>query len=120
MNYEAFLTRIIEDGIAAAKRDYTGAHQQVHLLGSLAGFEACRNKQPHELCAILDEAQEAAEGARRQHDVPMYWFKRCYQLEVRWVCNVVSAMLMNEGLPIIVPVSARGVLKAAEIIGIKR
>ena len=37
-----------------------------------------------------------------------YWYARCFALEVEWVCNVVSAMLMNEGRPTIVTPTARG------------
>ena len=50
-----------------------------------------------------------------------YWWFRCFQLEVEWVCNVVSAMLMNEGhhTPLLswLP-TANGAMKAASIVGI--
>jgi hypothetical protein len=48
-----------------------------------------------------------------------YWYWRCYQLEVEWVANVLSAILNAQGLPIIATVTARGMMKAAEIIGVK-
>ncbi len=50
-----------------------------------------------------------------------YWWFRCYQAEVEWVCNVVSAMLMNEGhiTPLLswLP-TANGYIKVASIIGV--
>ena len=54
-------------------------------------------------------------GISRERD---FWYYRCYQAEVEWVCNVVSAVLVNEGgkslfahLP-----TARGWIKANEIL----
>jgi len=38
---------------------------------------------------------------------------------MNWVCNVVSALLMNQGLSTIIQPTARGVLKAAEIVGVR-
>jgi hypothetical protein len=120
MNYQEFLTKVIDEGVVAAKGDYTSLRQQPHLHGSVAGFEVCRGKQPAELSTLLKEAETSTNESRRnQEDADTYWFKRCYELEIGWVCNVVSALLMNEGLPTIVPVSARGMFKAAGIVGVE-
>lgn len=120
--YQGFLHRVIEDGIAATKADYNRPDEAHKLLGSLAGFEACRDKSPEELFSVLKEAQEQSEQSFRLREEPdTYWFKRCYTLEVEWVCNVVSAALTNIGITIILPPpTALGVLKAAEILGVKK
>lgn len=115
MNYTEFLTRIINDGIEAAKNDYVGKEDK--LKGSIAGFEACRGKNPDELKELLSKAAKDTFHAHMKH-IPNYWEIRCFEAEVEWVCNCVSAMLMNEKLPTIIPPTARAVIKVAEVIGV--
>lgn len=86
--------------------------------GAVAGFEACRNKTVFELRQQLHLAANLADIARAT-DRERYWYHRCFHAEIEWVCNVVSACLQNQGLDIIVIPTARGFLKAAEIIGVK-
>lgn len=115
MTYLDFLTKIIDDGIAAARADYKDDAEKRE--GAIAGFEACRDKTPPELLQALEAARAATAAAYRTQDLT-YWATRCFEAEVEWVCNCVSAMLFNERKPIIVPPTARGVLKAAEVLGI--
>jgi len=115
VNYTEFLTRIINDGIEAAKNDYVGKEDK--LKGSIAGFEACRGKNPDELKELLSKAAKDTFHAHMKH-IPNYWEIRCFEAEVEWVCNCVSAMLMNEKLPTIIPPTARAVIKVAEVIGV--
>lgn len=114
MSYETFLARIVEDGKAGARRDYRPGDK---LDGSLAGFDHCAGKTPEQLAAVLVDARADASEAHRA-EAANYWYWRCREAEIEWVCNVVSAMLMNEGLPTIIPPTARGVTKAAEILGV--
>jgi hypothetical protein len=97
MTYDAFLTEVIDLGIESARRDYKNDKHD-HLEGSIAGFEACRGKTPLELLEVFQEAKEYANNAMMDR-VSNYWYFRCYQLEVEWVMNVVSAILVNEGQP---------------------
>ena len=55
MGYNDFLDSIINQGIASAKRDYVAGEK---LDGSIAGFEACRNKTYEEIVDILEEVNE--------------------------------------------------------------
>jgi hypothetical protein len=121
------LARVIDDGIAAARRDYTKPRQKAMLEGSIEGFEACRACDFELLPDLLIRARNETLAAHRLSqeqeesppDVDAYWRVRCYELEVEWVCNVVSAVLVNQGeQPIITP-TARGVMKAAEIVGVR-
>jgi hypothetical protein len=123
MEFRAFLDRVIDDGIAAARADY---REGPKLEGSVEGFEDCRGKGPTELRDLLAEARQETVKARRaigdesdQALVDAYWRIRCRELEIEWVCNVASAALMNQGLRVIVPPTARGVMKAAEIVGVR-
>ena len=116
MIIEEALNQIIDDGIEACKLDYKD--RPMELKGSVAGFEACRNKTPIELKEILDTANQKTHQAFLEQ-VDNYWEVRCFALEVEWVCNVLSAILMNNGLPIIIPPTCRGILKAADIVGVK-
>lgn len=122
MPWHQFLNRIISDGIAAARRDYVGPEHSPRLEGSIAGFEACGGKTISELATLLAESREKVHAGllRRENEVDTtrYWYLRCYEAEVEWVCNVVSAALMNIGQPTIIPPTARGVSKAAEILGV--
>jgi hypothetical protein len=116
MEYLKFLERIINDGIEAARKDYANAPDE--LKGAVAGFEACRGKQPAELAALHLEAQSRTREAFRLR-VENYWEIRCYDAEIEWVCNCVSAVMLNQGLPVIVNPTARGMMKAAEVVGVR-
>jgi hypothetical protein len=115
MTYSAFLHRVVRTGIEAAKRDY--ARDEAKREGAIAGFSECEGKTPSELKALLERSRMATRSySRRQDDAQGYWRIRCYEAEVEWVCNVVSAMLMNEGKETIITPTARGVLHAAKIL----
>lgn len=97
MSYDEFLTEVIDLGIASAKEDYKNDKPD-HLEGSIAGFEACRGKNPNELLEVWKESAEYMNKAFMER-ATNYWYFRCYQLEVEWVMNGVSAILVNEGQP---------------------
>lgn len=117
MNYVDALNAIIDDGIEAAKVDYNQPRNKMKLDGSILGFEECRDKSTLQLIELLSLAQKHSSAAMRNqaHD---YWYWRCRTLEIEWVCNVVSCILQNENLPAIVPPTYRGMMKAAEIVGV--
>ncbi len=112
-----FLTRVIDDGIAAAKADYSEPRQAHKRDGAVAGFEACRDKSPAELGELLTRARRD-QMAAFDGPIETYWNRTCFMHEVEWVCNCVSAVLQNEGLPVIITPTARGYMKAASIIGV--
>jgi hypothetical protein len=119
MQYQEFLTRVIDDGIAAARADYPHDDQTGKLRGSVEGFELCRGLTPPQLGDLLTAVNQDAQR-RMVEGAADYWYWRCRALEVEWVVNCVSAILMNQGLPLIcgyLPTS-RGVIKASEIVGV--
>lgn len=118
MNYEEFLDQAINEGIKAAKSDYTDPKDKDRLDGSIAGFEACRKKNPTDLADVFQKASEDMNKAQiEQKD--NYWWYACFQSEVEWICNVVSAMLVSQGHQSLLSYlpTYRGAMKAAEIIG---
>ncbi len=119
MDYYEFLNRVIDEGIAAATADYTEPDDKQRLDGSIAGFNACRNKLPEELVEIWTNAGEIVNKAFGDPE-ENYWYHRCYQMEVEWVINVVSAMMVNEGQDTLLSwlPTANGMMKAASIIGV--
>jgi len=117
MGFDEFLTSIIDDGIEAARLDYARPNDQQKRDGSIRGFEECRNLDPSLLVPLLSEAHAMTMNKYRE-EAADYWYWRCRETEIEWVCNVVSACLINEGLPPISTCTARGMLKAAEIIGV--
>lgn len=111
------LNHIIDDGIEAARHDYATPRHLLKREGAIAGFEECRNKQPAEIAALLVEANERAHQAMREDD-PRYWYWRCRALEIGWVVNVLSNVMVAQGMLPIGDMTTRGRLKAAEIIGV--
>jgi hypothetical protein len=91
---------IIDDGIEAARMDYIQPGDTLKREGAIAGFDECRNKEPAEIAVLLVEANERANQAIREDD-PRYWYWRCRALEIGWVANVLSNILVAHGtLPI--------------------
>jgi hypothetical protein len=114
------LNHIIDDGIEAARRDYARPRDRLKLEGSLKGFEDCRDKTPTEIAALLEEAGERASQSLRDRDPPeQYFYWRCRALEIEWVANVLSNIMVAQGWPPITNMmTGRGLIKAAEIIGV--
>ncbi len=126
MTYEDFLHKLINLGIEAARRDYAGEdpHRRAKLAGSIDGFEDCRGKTPDQIPGLLKEAHAKADQARaRVHEGEItyddYWRVRCRELEVEWVANCVSVLLVRQGIEPIVPPTARALMTVAEIVGVK-
>jgi hypothetical protein len=120
MNYDDFLTRVIDEGIEAAKVSYAGAGvvKRRKREGSIKGFDECRGKNPDELSLFLREARMRTKKAYREQDDD-YWYWRCREAEVEWVCNVVSAAMENSGMRGLVPVTGRALNQAASILGVE-
>ncbi len=116
MTLQAFLDRVIDDGIKACRESYKDDPPKRD--GAVAGFNSCRGKTVLELRKHLELARGSTHNAHRLESIN-YWVVRCFELEVEWVCNVVSAALQNEGLDVIVIPTARGYMKAAEILGVR-
>lgn len=119
--YAAFLERVIDEGVRAAKRDYCRPAQRTKLEGAIAGFEACRGKTPAELSGILADARRRTEEARNRFhlgetSIGEYWRVRCREAEIEWTANVVSVLLMSNGEPVIVPPTARAAVMAGTIL----
>jgi hypothetical protein len=123
MTYEEFLTHVIDEGISAAKADYTRLEDKARLDGSVEGFEACRGKHPIDLQKLFWDARQKSQTA--YHEVndkqitdEEYWRINSFEAEIGWTCNVVSAMLMNEKMAPLDPLmpTARAVMKCAEIL----
>ena len=117
MQHGEFLARIIDDGIEAAQRDYADSPDK--LTGAVAGFEACRGMSPLELISVLSFAALETQQAFKDKSED-YWRIRCFELEVEWVCNCVSAALVNSDVGPLrqdFPTN-RGMQKAASILGV--
>lgn len=111
------LNQIIDDGLEEVRLVYSRPDQRLKREGATRGFEDCRGLSPKQIGDLL-----AAANARTRHafdeQAPDYWFWRFRAAQITWVANVISAILMNQGAEVIIPPTARGGMKAAEIIGI--
>lgn len=118
MDFNKILTHIIEQGIEAVKKDYKEGTDKYN--GAIAGFEECRNKTVEELTDLLIKCREETSRAFKREIGGIkegYWFIRCFEAEVEWVCNVLSAILMTNGLPVIIYPTYCGIKQAVKIIG---
>ena len=87
MTHREFVARAILQGTAAVRQRYPLGYK---LSGSIAGYNACAERDPYELRDLLLASQTASKDAldRRAED---YWWYRCYEASVEWICNCVSA-----------------------------
>lgn len=121
MKYDEFLNQVIANGLKSLAKDERLAKYPKRVEGSKEGFEACRGKDTEQLAAILTEANRLALNARQDFSGPTieeYWKVRYYGIQIEWVCNTVSALMMNQGLPPIIRPTARGLINAAKVVGV--
>lgn len=130
MSFALFLNQVIDDGLAEVKEVYDEHDpREMHkLAGAIAGFELCRDKDVDQLAALLVEQRGRTARYRQdlhqKYDVDVgdhaslaYWQQRFCELQVEWVCNVVSCALAHQGAPPIVTPTARAMVKCATILG---
>lgn len=131
MTYEQFLNRILDDGIAEVKECYKEDKDFNHAKreGAIAGFHACRGLSPIQLIALWETSHQLATAAmmnaneldnERNDALPEHWRRRYFELQVEWVCNVVSVAQVQHGRgPLLgwLP-TARGAIKYADIVGV--
>ena len=116
LRYQDFLRKIVEDATEVVKRDYNLPSQKHELEGALAGLKACLDKSPPQLAVLHSRACRALGNAFHNTDIRRYYRIACFRAEVEWVCNVVSAALVNMDQPAIIQPTMRGLMKAAEIV----
>ena len=116
--YRQFLEEVIHDGMIAARSDYDPDKKASELEGSLQGFEACKGKTPEEIYELyLGANKQSLNAYREEIERGEYWRIRCRALEIEWVLNVVSALRHLFLEPPLIPVTARGMVKAIEVRG---
>jgi hypothetical protein len=112
MTYQEFMELVICDGVEAATEDYSKPEDRRRLEGALKGFEECRGRSPKELAGLLEEATRTVLD-KHLEEAGDYWYWRCRECEIEWVCNVLGAAVYCQIGGAMV--TARGVLKAAEV-----
>ena len=112
------LNQIIDDGIEAARADYSKPRDTLKRDGAIAGLEDCRGKSPEQIRGLLTAAGQKVMEARGVPS-PQYGYWRCREAEIEWVLNVLICLMVAQGHPPLGTMTARGNLKAAEIIGVR-
>lgn len=117
------INHIIDDGIEGARHDYIKPRDKSKLDGSIKGFEDCRGKNPSEIEALLLQANQVSQRAfidanEGRISSEQYWFWRCRTIEIEWVANVLSHIMVAQGWPPIGIMTANGGLQAARIISV--
>ena len=112
MTYSEFVEVVVRDAREAVVEDYSKPEDKHRLDGSLWGLEECVGKTPAQLVVLLDDAVRVSLEKGRD-EAEDYWFWRCREAEIEWVCDVLGA-----GVGFVIGravVTARGILKAAEV-----
>lgn len=112
MHLAAFIDRICDDGILAARLDYAGKPAWIE--GAVAGFEACRGKTTDAILELYAGACAETLQAAAADDPDDYWRARCRAAEIEWVLNCVSAAVCKpllHWLP-----TYRGAVKAHQVV----
>jgi len=122
MDLGPFINRVCADGIAAARAGYARLDQAQELKGSIEGFELCWGIEDgyHLLEALHQSNARALEALAEGAGDYRRWSCRFDRIE--WVCDVVSAALVAQGLGSLGPLwpTAPAMLEAAGILGTKQ
>jgi hypothetical protein len=120
VTYTEFLARIVVEGVEGLERVAAVDDASPSTAGAVAAYDACVEcDSPPELGILLA-------FARNKHiDLIMAPVPNAYEClfaqgfadTVAWVCNCVSALLLNEGYPALIPPTSRGIMKCSELLG---
>jgi hypothetical protein len=115
MKLNQLINRLADDGIKSVVEAYPNREDK--RLGSIDGFNACRGKTIEELRDLLAEAKKKS---KQHRSLAEYWRHRYFEIQVEFVCNCVSVVLLHEGKQnqIIVEPTLRGTVRIREILGI--
>lgn len=112
------LNFVIDDGIESLRQQCSAPHHKMRFEGGRAGFEACRGVEPVDMVELLDLAR-ARRVAAKEANAEDYWWHRYYEAQIEYVASVMSAGLVQHGLPPIVTVTAQSMIRYAEIVGVQ-
>lgn len=117
-DFESVLAQIIDAGKTSANESYGGKpEKEQHLRGAMDGFEACRGKDSDGLLALLKKAYRSANDSVMKQEADVWYWKARYA-EIEWTCNVMSAVLDANRLPVIIHPTVRGVRAAQHILNL--
>ena len=111
------LDAVIDDACTEIPMAYPRPDQRDKRDGGIAGAQSCRGMEDAALLTHLDAATKRSRDAmaRRATD---YWWHRMFEIQVEWVLNVLSAAAWAHGMPPAMTPTARGLAKAAEVLGV--
>jgi hypothetical protein len=116
-----FIEEVCRAGEAGARVSYANPRDAGKLKGALEGFAVSRTATPLTFEALLIEANRKAEQlmvvSPTPEQIDAYWEARCCALEIEWVMNCVSAVLVSAGkrpLAAHLP-TARGMMQAKHV-----
>lgn len=115
MTYREFLSKLIDNCRDIATAFYYSESKGC-LEGALSGIEACRHKSPEDLALLLFRAERVHRGALHKTVKSRYWWTNCFLHEVEWICNVVSFVLVNQGMDAIIQPTVDAAYKAKELV----
>ncbi len=110
LRYQDFLASVIDESKIVVSKYFVNNGSAARW-GALAGLEACRDKSPPQLSALLERSYRVHHAALHETVLERYSKIASFLHEVLWICTVISCVLVNQGIvPIVQPT-----LKAARV-----
>lgn len=112
--YFDFLDKVIADCETSANTHYSSSPSELE--SALNALKTCKAKTPGELKDIYESAVSASREARFEKS-SKYTEIRCHEIEVEFICDAVSAILVNSGEePILGKPTKKGFAKAHSVV----
>ncbi len=117
-----FLLMLIDDALEDARfRHLQTPGELLEFQGSCCALSECSSRMmgdemPRRLASLLENARaDSARALEEDHPDKQYWFAR--EVQVEWISEVVSVILLQNRLQVIVPPTKGAAMAAARIVG---
>ena len=116
-NIKQFINEVVKDGLESIRTNsHTHFDHKDRKEGAIAGFEACMDIETVEMLReVLYAATEKQQEAFKTKSDDYWWF-RYFTLQVEWVANCLSVLLMQQKKNVIVLPTQSAAMKASEVV----
>jgi len=118
MDRQDLLNAIIDDAMYEMRTTMLRIDQRPKLEGGLRGLEECRMLNDDGLLALRRRADADLDRAHDERRPDWMWY-RWRLVEIDWVLNVLSCALVANGRLPLADHTQRGMLKVADILGVR-
>lgn len=119
MDRQDLLNAIVDDAMYEMRTTLLRPDQRNKLDGGMRGLEECRMLDDEGLLRLRRQADADLDQACEDRRPDWLWH-RWRLVQIDWVLNVLSCALVANGRPPIAGHTQRGMLKVADILGVRR